>query len=64
MPCKQARQATTTAEACQLEITLVESRSPMWRRQLVGILACRRIRDLREKTSCFVNPQLCSDHAP
>ena len=64
MPCKQAKQAATTADACQLEITLVESRSPMWRRHLAGILACRRIRDLREKTLCFVSPQLCSEHAP
>jgi len=64
VPCKQAKQATTTAEACQLEITLAESKSPMWRRQLAGILACRRSRDLREKSLCFVNPQFRSEHAP
>lgn len=64
MPCKQARQATTTAEACQLEITLTTSKSPMWRRQLADILACWRSRDPREKSLCFVNPQFCSEHAP
>ncbi len=64
MPGKQAKQATTTAEACPLGIMLAESKSPMWRRQLAGILACRRSRDLREKSSCFVNPQFRSEHAP
>jgi len=61
VPCKQA---TITAEACQLEITLAESKSPMWRRQLAGILACRRSQDLREKILCFVNPQFRLEHAP
>ena len=64
MPCKQAEQATTTAEACQLQITLAESKSPMWRRQLAGILACRRSRGLREKSLRVVNPQFRSEHAP
>lgn len=63
MPCKQVKQATTAAEACQLQITLAESKSPMWRRRLAGIVACRRSRDLHEKRSLFVN-QFRSEHAP
>jgi hypothetical protein len=61
--CEQAKQATTTAEACQFEITLAESKSPTRRRQLAGILR-RRSRDLREKSSLFVNPHFRSEHAP
>jgi hypothetical protein len=62
MPCTQAKQATTTVETCRLEITLVESKSPIWLRQLAGVLAHRRSRDLRDQ-ECLVNPQLRSEHA-
>jgi len=64
VPCKQAKQAAITGEECQLENTLAESKSPMWRRQLAGILACRRSRNLRAKCLCLVNPQFRSEHAP
>lgn len=64
MLCKQAKQATTTVETCRLEITLVESESPIRRRQRAGILAYRPGRGLRDESSCFVNPQLRSEDAP
>lgn len=62
-PRAEHRALAAETGACQLEITLAESKSPMWRRQLAGILACRRSRDLSEKTLCSVNPQFPSEHA-
>jgi hypothetical protein len=64
MSCKQAKQATTTAERVGSRSRWSNPSPRYWRRHLAGILAYRPGRDLRDKSLRFVNPQLRSEHAP